>query len=646
MKYRADVDGLRAIAVLAVLGFHAFPDRVPGGFVGVDVFFVISGFLISGIIFGGLEDQRFTFAGFYARRIRRIFPALLVVLAACYAAGWFLLFADRYAELTKHVAGGAGFVANYVLWSEAGYFDRAADTKPLQHLWSLGVEEQFYFVWPLMAWLAWKRRLDFLLVTMAVLLGSMYLNLDHIRRDLVGTFYSPFTRFWELMSGALLAYLMAERSVSSAAPTARRLFNSITGTPGRRAALGAAGLFLIAGSLAIINQQRHFPGVWAVLPVAGAALLIAAGPTAWINRRVLATPMLVGIGLISYPLYLWHWPILSFLRLLIGDTPPASIRLAALGASFVMAWATYVAIERPIRFGPRRRVVIAGLCVGMAAIGGAGYYAYRNDGLVARTINRTDKAFFVRYYESIRKTGIDQAFRLECDFMEIGTDGVKDHIASSCTTRGSSQTWFLWGDSYAQALSHGITGLLPPGAVLSQVATSHCRPSLTPIDLDVPGGRCERANGYALEKIAELKPYILILAQLGAHELTDWEALAAHVRGLGVKRVIVVGPVPMWLPSLPEVVVAQYWGKNYDRVGYGLITGRADEDRRLLAKYASSRTVTYASIISHVCDDTACQATVPGSNPPELVAFDAGHLTPRGSEFIAQAALRSILLGQ
>ena len=646
MKYRADVDGLRAIAVLAVLGFHAFPDRVPGGFVGVDIFFVISGFLISGIIFSGLEDHRFTFSGFYARRIRRIFPALVLVLTACFAAGWVLLFADPFAELGKHVAGGAGFVANYVLWAEAGYFDGAADTKPLQHLWSLGVEEQFYFVWPLVAWLAWKRRLDFLLVTMAVLLGSMYLNLDHIRRDLVGTFYSPFTRFWELMSGALLAYLMTERTVSSAAPTARRLFDSITSTPGRRTLLGAAGLLLIAASLAVINQQRHFPGVWAVPPVAGAALLIAAGPAAWINRQVLATPLLVGIGLISYPLYLWHWPILSFLRLVLGETPSTALRFAALGASFALAWATYAVLERPIRFGPRRRVVIAGLCAAMAAVGSAGYYSYTHDGLFARAINRNDKGSFVRYYQSIRKGGIDQPYRLECDFMQPGADSVKDHIAPSCTTRGASQTWFLWGDSYAQALSKGITSLLPPGAVLSQVATSSCRPSLTPIDLNVPGGRCEKANGYALQKIAELKPDVLILAQLGAHEFTDWEALAAHVRGLGVKRVIVVGPVPMWLPSLPEVVVTKYWGKNYDRVGYGLIGSRAYEDRRLLAKYGSSTTVAYVSIISRVCDETGCQATVPGSNPPELVAFDAGHLTPRGSEFIAQTALRSALLGQ
>ena len=145
--YRPDIDGLRAIAVLAVIGFHAFPAWLPGGFVGVDIFFVISGYLISTIILTAINAGRFSFATFYARRIKRIFPALIAVLAACYAAGWFLLYAEWFEELGKHIAGGAGFVSNYVLWNENGYFDAAAETKPLLHLWSLGIEEQFYLAW-------------------------------------------------------------------------------------------------------------------------------------------------------------------------------------------------------------------------------------------------------------------------------------------------------------------------------------------------------------------------------------------------------------------------------------------------------------------------------------------------------------------
>ena len=163
-KYRADIDGLRAIAVLSVVGFHAFPKWVAGGFIGVDIFFVISGFLISTIIFGNLTAGTFSFIEFYSRRVRRIFPALLLLLIACYAFGWFALLADEYKQLGKHIAGGAGFVSNLVLWNERGYFDNSAVTKPLLHLWSLGIEEQFYIVWPLLLWLASRLRVNLLAV--------------------------------------------------------------------------------------------------------------------------------------------------------------------------------------------------------------------------------------------------------------------------------------------------------------------------------------------------------------------------------------------------------------------------------------------------------------------------------------------------
>lgn len=167
-KYRSDIDGLRAIAVLSVVAFHAFPGKIKGGFIGVDIFFVISGFLISTIIFSSLERDAFSFVDFYIRRIRRIFPALIVVLISCYVFGWFSLLDDEYKQFGQHVAAGAGFVSNLVLWHESGYFDVAAETKPLLHLWSLGIEEQFYIVWPLLLWAAWKKRFNFLSITVAI----------------------------------------------------------------------------------------------------------------------------------------------------------------------------------------------------------------------------------------------------------------------------------------------------------------------------------------------------------------------------------------------------------------------------------------------------------------------------------------------
>ncbi len=642
MKYRPDVDGLRAVAVLSVLGFHAFPEYVPGGFIGVDVFFVISGYLISSIIIAALQEGRFTFGGFYARRIRRIFPALVVVLGACYAAGWFLLFADAFMQLGKHIAAGAGFVANFVLARESGYFDNAVETKPLMHLWSLGIEEQFYLVWPLAAFLVWKSRGNLLVFASIVLTLSMISNVETVRRDLVGDFYSPTTRFWELMAGTVLACVEVDRSNLS-----RRMSAWLEQCRARhwlRDAAALAGVLAIAIAVFALSRARHYPGLWALFPVGGAWLLIAAGPDAAINRGVLARRAMVWVGLISYPLYLWHWPLLSFARLLMNEIPPPAIRAGALAVSFVLAWLTYRLIETPIRFGPRRVVVVPILCAAMAGLLAAGYVTFQQDGLLGRAINRSDKAFFVEYYTNMRKKGIEQAYRRGCDFMEWGSDAARTSIDAECTAPGRNGTYLLWGDSFAQALSYGLRQVLPSGVALAQVATSHCRPSLTPIDLDVPGQRCERANAFAVDAIQRLKPDIVILAQIGGHEETDWTALAARVRERGARQVVVVGPIPQWRPSLPEIVVAQYWGRSFERVSYGLDQSLLAVDRDLKQKYAGATELRYVSMIDRLCNADGCFGAVPGSDPPELMAFDFGHLTLKGSAYIADAVLRPALV--
>lgn len=252
------------------------PGWIRSGFTGVDVFFVISGFLISTIIFGNLERNSFSFVEFYVRRIKRIFPALLVVLIACYALGWFALLADEYKQLGKHIAGGAGFVSNFVLWGESGYFTNA-ESRPLLHLWSLGIEEQFYIVWPLLMVLAWKQRMNLLTMTICIVLISFALNIGLSNTDTVAAFYSPATRFWELLAGSGLAYLALNKQ------------SWLTSFRDRYSTLGSfTGAGLIAVGFFAIDRTSSFPGWWAVLPTAGTVLLISAGAQAWLNRAVLA----------------------------------------------------------------------------------------------------------------------------------------------------------------------------------------------------------------------------------------------------------------------------------------------------------------------------------------------------------------------
>jgi peptidoglycan/LPS O-acetylase OafA/YrhL len=384
--YRPDIDGLRAVAVLAVVWFHAFPDALSGGFVGVDIFFVISGFLITTIIVNGLEQGKFRFADFYGRRIKRIFPALLLVLIVCLGFGWFALLADEYKQLGKHVAGGAGFIANLLFWKEAGYFDNSADTKPLLHLWSLGVEEQFYMLWPVMLWAAWRKRINFLSLIVLVLVVSFTLNIARAQTDSVGVFYGLHTRGWELLIGAFLAHISQRQLVlpkwltgAVTKVNTALIWRDRQARAPRIASVSCntllnlastVGAFLLLLSFVMISKVNSFPGWWALLPTLGSALLIGAGAQAWFNRTVLANRAMVWIGLISFPLYLWHWPLLSFARIIESETPSHSIRLAAIGVAFVFAWLTYQLIERQIRFTQRRVTVF--LLLLMVSVGMTG----------------------------------------------------------------------------------------------------------------------------------------------------------------------------------------------------------------------------------------------------------------------------------
>ena len=365
---------MRAVAVLSVVAFHAFPAWVPGGFVGVDVFFVISGFLISTIILGGLDQGQFTFRGFYARRIRRIFPALAVVLIACYSFGWFALLADEYKQLGHHMAAGSAFVSNFLLWSEAGYFDAAADAKPLLHLWSLGIEEQFYLLWPLILYVAWKLKVNRLLVTLALGAASFGLCVALSAQHRVADFYSPVTRFWELSLGSALAYLALYGHV--------RLDGGIRAGRDKfwcniKAATGAT---LLTVSLFAFTRNSVFPGWLALLPTVGAYCLIWAGPDAWLNKKILSHPLLVAVGLVSFPFYLWHWPLLSFLRIVGSGQAPGALRAGAVVASLALAWLTYRLLERPVRFGRHRLASVVVLSCVMLFLGVVGQETFRRDG--------------------------------------------------------------------------------------------------------------------------------------------------------------------------------------------------------------------------------------------------------------------------
>ncbi|RNE92756.1 acyltransferase [Marichromatium sp. AB32] len=373
--YRPDIDGLRAVAVLFVVLFHAFPSHLRGGFVGVDVFFVISGFLISSIIFKSVDAGAFSLSDFYGRRVKRIFPALFLVLLSSYLFGWYFLLENEYEQLGKHIASGAAFISNIVLFTESGYFDSAAELKPLLHLWSLGVEEQFYIFWPLLVMLAWRKGLSLAWLIAGVFVVSFSLGIVTTKNNEEAAFYLPLTRFWELLAGSLLAWLkLYAEPVGSAVETGKG-----------KAFLNKANVFSLVGVLFLIvavtqiNERSEFPGYWALFPVLGAVLIIAAGPQAWVNEKVLSSRLFVWVGLISYPLYLWHWPILSFGYILEDGSPAVATRLLGVAGAFLLAWLTYQFVEKRVRSRVGGKKILV-LVFAMSGIGLVGLATYLGNG--------------------------------------------------------------------------------------------------------------------------------------------------------------------------------------------------------------------------------------------------------------------------
>lgn len=381
LKYRPDIDGLRAIAVLIVVGFHAFPEWLQGGYIGVDVFFVISGFLISTVLFENLSNNSFSLSDFYTRRIKRIFPALLLILVTLLVLGWFFFIPEDYEKLGKHVFAGAAFVSNFVSLSEFGYFDEAAEFKPLLHLWSLGIEEQFYIVWPIVLWCAWKLKISLRILLPALIICSFTLNIYRSGYNTTFAFFAPQTRAWELLLGAGLGYLRLSKG-----PVLQR-FNKLD-----QSFLTFLGLSLLIIGCFVLNRQSKFPSWWAMLPTLGAIFVIAGGSHSWINRTVLAAKPLVAIGLISYPLYLWHWTLLAFFNVVLGHIPSLHLRIILVLASLGLAWLTYRLIETPIRHskhGGRVAKILFGL---MTCIAFFGLYIYKSSGFLAQTTQPKLKA--------------------------------------------------------------------------------------------------------------------------------------------------------------------------------------------------------------------------------------------------------------
>jgi peptidoglycan/LPS O-acetylase OafA/YrhL len=625
-SYRADIDGLRALAVLPVVFFHAFPGKVPGGFAGVDVFFVISGYLITHIIQRGLRDGDFSFADFYAHRVRRILPALLTVLAACLAFGWTELLPFEYAQLSRHAAAGAGFAENFVLWSEAGYFDTVTELKPLMHLWSLSIEEQFYLLYPVVLWAAWRLRIGLVLPVTVLALASFAANLVLTAHDPVQAFFGPHARMWELLAGALLAL----------APSTQR---GQHGPQYGRNALSVAGLALLLVSYAGLHAAQAYPGWRALLPVAATLLLLHAGPQALVNRLLLARRPLVLIGTLSYPLYLWHWPLLSFAR--IADGLPAVERNGAVLLALMLAWLTWLLIERPIRRGPAPVLKAAMLCTGLLVLGGAAWVApAQPDALTARVARFTAA--------NARNAPVVQS----CRFL-TGQDHAEDWCNAGNAGARVPDTVLL-GDSFANAYVNMFAA--DGSTAFVQLGRGQC-----PALLDYGPDWCRdmvRAQAGYVAAHPQVRTVVLAAhwpaydagqrwSRFNVEESQDafrraFRRTVDHYQGLGRRVVVLLSPPT---GANPETCVPRPWHLVEKNVCRRTRQQAAESDgayRAAMLPWLASRGAAVFDPFPLLCDERSC-ALMDGER---MLYADWLHLGNAGGAYLARrgaTALRQAL---
>ncbi|MGC7406843.1 acyltransferase family protein [Pandoraea pneumonica] len=632
--YLRHIDGLRALAVLSVVTFHAFPAAIPGGFVGVDVFFVISGYLITGILTEQLENRRFSILDFYSRRVRRIFPALILVLATCFAVGWFSLLPGEYGQLGKHIAGGATFSSNLMLWHESGYFDAAAETKPLLHLWSLGIEEQFYIVWPILLYAMWGKRTRLVAVLVAILCGSFAWSIWTTGTNPTEAFYSPLTRAWELACGALLATL------------ARRQGGERGWMADRYGSLGAGiGVALILTAVSLLNNTSHFPGWWALLPTVGAAMIIWAGPDNLVNRRLLSNRLMVGIGLVSYPMYLWHWPLLSFARIMEAGTPSWRLRTLLVATSFLLAWLTYRYVELPVKKSRLKISTAIPLAGAMAVLGAVGSAIYLDGGAASRYPAAIQVIADFKYEYTV-----DARFP-DC---WLGEKMAPDAFSSKCFAPvDGKRNFLLWGDSHSARLYPGLAKVLAQrGVNVMQTSRDSCPPVLH------RGGyaNCKYGNEFVLSRLHDLNIDTVVLFAAWGRYAIDWENnmparkdmadTIAAIHAQGIKKVVVIGPAPEWPDALPKLVYRR-WEADYpahripERLNLKLVEGTVQSDIAL-AKVVPEMGATFIPLMSGLCNARGCLTHTPGA-PTELMTWDYGHLTTPGAIYISKMIEAQIL---
>ncbi len=630
--FRADINGLRAVAVLAVVLFHFRVAGFGGGFVGVDVFFVISGYLMTRIILGPLSGEHFSVFGFYLARARRIFPALAALCALLLLYGWFALSPMDYKLLAKHAGASLLFLSNQVYWKESGYFDADAHEKWLLHTWSLSVEWQFYLLYPLL--IVAVHRLfrrpagvagALWIVFLASLAWSAWLAFANPSK----AFFLLPTRAWEMLAGGLVFVHQ---------DACNRLARKLRWRePAGLAAILAASLWL--------TPDTPWPGLAALLPVAGAALVLLDGGG---RTLLLGSTALQGIGRWSYSIYLWHWPIVVWLQQSQSRQGGAWIA-AGMAASVLLGWLSFRLVENPARrFINRFRLAPA--LAGSAAMvllpfAVAAVFHFQNDRLTTLRYQdhprladvRALEVFQARYFNELYKP----LYREGSCFMT--PEKSHDGFAPECA--GERTRIVLWGDSHAAHLWPGLKAAAEPGTA-AQWTASGCPPLLNEEFAKRP--HCRAINDWILRKVMEMRPQVIVLAGAWVKhdEATIRRGLAETLSRLGADpawhpRIVLVGSVPAWRKPLPKLLASDFLGGDErPRSRNDLDPDMARRDA-LIREIAGGR-AEFFSPIGVACNDSGCLRYLEKDGARLPFAFDYGHLIEESSVMVMAALFRQL----
>ena len=626
LTYRPEIDGLRALAVGAVLLFHLNVPFISGGFSGVDIFFVISGYLITSILLRDLALGRFSLAHFYRKRALRILPPLLLVLVAIIPAAWLFLLPGEVATLGRTIPASALFYSNIFFWLQFDYFTPDAKENPLLHTWSLGVEEQFYLFVPLLLWALFRFfRLRLGWIFAITVLLSFSLSAATVASMPKATFYLLPTRYWELGAGALLAMWSG-------------------GVSGRVARIiGPVGLALLIFSVFWLTPDSVFPAWNALPPVVGAVLLIAAGHNS-ATGFLLSRTIMVGIGKISYSLYLWHWPVIVFYKLRFGPVLDG-FEMVCLGlVSIFLAILSTRFVERPFRHlsvaVPDRRVLgLSFAALAAISVGGGMMWAFSDrwrayPAEVVRIAEFTDYRETAEYRRQYRPD--------QCFITGSTSGGFAAFDKEICMSEGAGQEneVLLIGDSHAAHLSRALAETLKEYSV-SQATASGCLPF--PNSTGSP--YCTKLINYVFsDYILRNSPDIVILSarwQLSSdwitkRDLPDFEDVVATLKAAGVKKVVILGPAVEYLSDLPKLLARD--ALNHSDTAGSLRKSEPIAVNDKMKKSLKGMDVDFISLLDLTCPNDKCKLMEDGVP----MQFDYGHFTSAGAKAVADEIVQRL----